>query len=79
MAFKRSRNLKILLDKKELTFAGNANLKIYGILNCSSGKRMKPENRIFFSSETEAIEMGYRPCGRCLVFAYKNWLQLKKC
>lgn len=72
--FKRSRQLKILLD--EIAFAGNINLKIYGTLNCSSGKRMKVQNRVFFRSETEAIEMGYRPCGHCMRTAYKRWKAL---
>ncbi|MCG2612903.1 hypothetical protein LZZ85_01380 [Terrimonas sp. NA20] len=26
---------------------------------------MKPENRVFFSSEDEAIAMGYRCCKNC--------------
>jgi methylphosphotriester-DNA--protein-cysteine methyltransferase len=73
-AFKRRKNLKILIDKNEITFAGNAKLKIYGTLNCSSGKRMKQENRVFFSLETEAIELRYRPCGHCMPVAYKSWL-----
>jgi methylphosphotriester-DNA--protein-cysteine methyltransferase len=73
-AFKRSRNLKILINKNEATFAGNAKLKIYGTLKCSSGKRMKPENRVFFRSDTEAIELGYRPCGHCMRVAYRKWL-----
>jgi len=72
-AFKRSRKLKILLDKNEMTCAGNARLKIYGTLKCPSGKRMKVENRVFFNSETEAIESGYRPCGHCMRGAYRNW------
>ncbi|MGN6478422.1 MAG: Ada metal-binding domain-containing protein [Flavipsychrobacter sp.] len=48
-------------------------LKIYGSLSCSSGKRMKRSNRIFFVSEAEAIENGYRPCGHCMKNEYKNW------
>jgi len=71
--FKCSRHLKILLDKNQVAFAGNAKLKIYGTLNCSSGKRMKVENRVFFSAETEAIDLGYRPCGHCMVASYKKW------
>jgi methylphosphotriester-DNA--protein-cysteine methyltransferase len=72
-AFKRSRLLKILLDKHEITYAGNLKLKIYGTLDCSSGKRMKVQNRVFFSSEAEAIDLGYRPCGHCMPGAYKKW------
>jgi methylphosphotriester-DNA--protein-cysteine methyltransferase len=72
-AFKRSKQLKMLLDKNEIALAGNLRLKIYGTLQCSSGKSMKMQNRVFFSSETEAIEFGYRPCGHCMPVAYKQW------
>lgn len=34
---------------------------------------MKRENRVFFESESEAIAMGYRPCGHCLQGLYKKW------
>jgi methylphosphotriester-DNA--protein-cysteine methyltransferase len=34
---------------------------------------MKTENRVFFSSEEEAINSGYRPCGHCLPEKYKLW------
>jgi hypothetical protein len=47
--------------------------KIYGKLSCSSGKKMKVENRVFFRSEEEAISAGYRPCARCLPEKYKAW------
>jgi len=72
-AFKRSRELKILLDNNEITFAGNLKLKIYGTLDCTSGKRMKVQNRVFFSAGAEAIDLGYRPCGHCMPGAYKKW------
>jgi len=67
----------MLLDKDQITFAGSAKLKIYGTLNCSSGKRMKVENRVFFGSEKEAIELGCRPCGHCMRDAFKKWKALK--
>jgi len=72
-AFKRSRQLKALLDKGEIQLAGNRKLKIFGTLDCSSGKRMKIDNRVFFKSETEARSMGYRPCGHCMRKAYAQW------
>jgi methylphosphotriester-DNA--protein-cysteine methyltransferase len=72
--FSRSRRLKCLLDTGEIQLAGNAKLKIYGTLGCGSGKRMKAKNRVFFVSETEAIEKNYRPCGHCMRNAYKKWL-----
>ena len=61
------------IKNKEIVLAGNKRLKIYGTLNCSSGKRMKEENRVFFSSEHEALENGYRPCGHCMKTKYNEW------
>jgi methylphosphotriester-DNA--protein-cysteine methyltransferase len=57
---------------KEISFGGNRKLKIYGLLHCSSGKRMKMENRVFFVSEKEAVKNGFRPCGHCMATAYKK-------
>jgi hypothetical protein len=71
--FERSRQLKMLLDAKRISLAGNLKLKIYGKLNCASGKRMKVENRIFFESEAEAIANGFRPCRRCMREAHEQW------
>ena len=72
-AFETSRKLKQLIDNHVILLGGNKILKIYGTLSCSSGKRMKRENRVFFGSEHEAIENGYRPCGHCLREQFKQW------
>ena len=67
---------RLLIDKikrKEICFAGNSKLKIYGTLHCKSGKRMKKENRVFFHSQSEAINLTYRPCGHCMKDEYKRW------
>jgi len=61
------------LKNKEIIFAGNQKLKIYGLLTCTSGKRMKKENRVFFSHEQEALALQYRPCGHCMRQAYLKW------
>ena len=74
--FNRSRALKLLIDAGKVTYAGNHKLKIYGTLGCSSGKRMKIDNRVFFTDEHEAIGCGYRPCGHCMRKAYQNWKAL---
>ena len=71
--FARSRQLKIMIDRGEVNLGGNIKLKIYGSMNCASGKKMKPINRIFFNSEAEALEAGYRPCGHCMRGAYQKW------
>ncbi len=36
-------------------------------------KRMKSENRVFFLSENEARENGFRPCGHCMKLEYQKW------
>ena len=75
-SFTRSRALKLLIDAGKVTYGGNRKLKIYGTFSCSSGKRMKPENRVFFTDELEAISCGYRPCGHCMRTAYQKWKAL---
>lgn len=56
-----------------VTFAGHRGLMIYGKLSCTSGKRMLKKNRVFFADEAEAIDLGYRPCGACMVASYRIW------
>jgi len=63
--FAASRRLKQLISVGAIQIAGNKKLRIYGTLHCFSGKRMKKENRVFFTSEKEAIENGYRCCKHC--------------
>lgn len=65
--------LSLHLKNGIITIAGNARLKIYGLFSCSSGKRMKKENRVFFKNETEANQLGFRPCGNCLREQYLKW------
>jgi Metal binding domain of Ada len=71
--FAGKRKLLNLIQKRTITLAGNKHLKIYGTLTCSSGKRMKIANRIFFANEKEAIAAGYRPCGHCMREQYLHW------
>ena len=66
-------DLRRKIKQREISFGGNNQLKIYGTLQCKSGKRIKRENRIFFSSENEAITNGFRPCGHCMRSAYESW------
>lgn len=64
--------LRKRVRQHEICLGGNAKLKIYGKLNCKSGKRMKRENPVFFRSEMKAIQQGFRPCGQCLPDKYKK-------
>jgi methylphosphotriester-DNA--protein-cysteine methyltransferase len=71
--FSGLRNIRQLIAKGKIAWAGNANLKIYGLLTCRSGKTMKKENRVFFKDEIEAISYGFRPCGHCMKEKYQLW------
>ncbi|WP_316811678.1 Ada metal-binding domain-containing protein [Pedobacter heparinus] len=72
-AQERKRNLGSLIRSGVITLGGYKKAKVYGLLNCSSGKRMKIENRVFFKDVKEAINNGYRPCGHCLPEEYNLW------
>ena len=66
-------DLRSKIKQQRIRFGGNRKLKIYGTLSCTSGKKMKRENRLFFSSEKEAIANGFRPCGHCMKEQYQKW------
>ncbi|MBS1598084.1 MAG: metal-binding protein [Bacteroidetes bacterium] len=67
------KRLHQLIRQQKILFAGNKSLRIFGKLSCTSGKRMKKWNRVFFESEKEAIALGYRPCGHCMREEYLAW------
>jgi methylphosphotriester-DNA--protein-cysteine methyltransferase len=71
--FARFRTLQTLIVEGTIALGGYRKNKIYGMLSCASGKRMKTENRVYFKNEQEAIAAGYRPCGNCMPVQYKQW------
>lgn len=62
-----------LLRGRTIMMAGNRRQRIYGQLDCRSGKRMRRANRVFFADATSAVVAGYRPCGHCLPDHYRQW------
>lgn len=72
-----SADVRSLIRRRTIQLAGNRRLRIYGMLSCPSGKRMKIANRVFFSALLEATMAGYRPCARCLPKEYAAF-QLRK-
>ncbi|WP_461112390.1 Ada metal-binding domain-containing protein [Spirosoma jeollabukense] len=72
-SFGQLRTLVTLVKRESITLGGHRPGKIYGRLNCRTGRRMKPANRVFFRDETEAVAQGYRPCAVCMPKAYKVW------
>lgn len=71
--FQQLRCICQLISLGLISLGGNKRLKIYGKLNCCSGKRMKVENRVFFKNGQEAIQCGYRPCGHCMRGEFAKW------
>ncbi|HVI48732.1 MAG TPA: Ada metal-binding domain-containing protein [Chitinophaga sp.] len=74
-AEERGKRVRSLIRTGGVTLGGHRPSKIYGLLTCKAGKRMKPDNRMFFRDEQEALVAGYRPCGACLPEKYKVWKQ----
>lgn len=66
-------DLHYKIRQQIIRFGGNRKLKIYGTLSCAAGKKMKRENRVFFTSEQEAVGHGFRPCGHCMKEKYQKW------
>lgn len=56
---------KVIKSKILGRYAGWRPGKIFGRLDCKSGKGMKKENRVFFLTWEDAINEGYRPCKKC--------------
>lgn len=69
----RQAAVRRLIRNGTITLGGNRPAKIYGMLSCASGKRMKVANRVFFQNEAEAIAAGYRPCAHCMREKYLKW------
>lgn len=52
-------------DMDDAAYIGNRNTKKFHSPSCDSVREMKESNRVEFSGREEAIEAGYKPCGRC--------------
>lgn len=52
-------------DGKTGSFVGNKNSHVFHKPDCSSAKKAKSENKVYFSTRDEAVSSGYTPCKRC--------------
>lgn len=68
---------KIINSSIPGNYAGHLGLKIFGRLDCWSGKLMKKSNRVFFHTVEDAIQQGYRPCKNCRPLDNKNFVRIK--
>ncbi|MFZ4787065.1 MAG: metal-binding protein [Rhizobiales bacterium] len=60
----------------KITMAGHGPARIFGRLDCRSGKRMLRRHRVFFADRQDALAHGFRPCGHCLPLEYRQWRAL---
>lgn len=52
-------------DDVENALIGNKKSHVFHKSTCSSANSMSEKNKVSFSSREEAIENGYKPCGKC--------------
>ena len=53
-------------DNKTVTYILNTNSKVFHYPSCGSVEQMKEKNKKqFYGTSTEAINLGYKSCGRC--------------
>ncbi len=75
---------KEYLSSTKGIFGGHKKHRLYGTLDCPSAllalskRDTYKKSRVFFASEEDAIEVGYRPCARCLKDKYKIWKNQKE-
>ncbi len=52
-------------ESKEKRYVASKNGRMYYPLGCASAKRIKPENEVWFSSESDALKSGYIKSSMC--------------
>ena len=64
--YKVLRGGKTVRSRRPGRYAGHRPKKIFGRLDCASGRRlMHKKNRVFFLTWDDAVAQGYRPCKKC--------------
>ena len=53
-------------EEKEAGYFGNRHSKRFHLKTCFFGKRIRKENRIFFSRKWDAFWAGFAPCKKCI-------------
>jgi hypothetical protein len=65
-------------SKQPGVLGGHRGNRIYGELDCHTAcawieKGHYVKQRVFFASEADALDAGYRPCARCRPDDYAQW------
>lgn len=61
-------------------WGGNLSTGVYGRLDCRAARQALQrggyaDNRVFFATERDARQAGFRPCGVCCPKRYQAWKQ----
>ncbi len=57
--------INTVYENTESSYIGNTDTMVYHYPSCAWVEKILPENRIWFSSPSEAMSSGYRPCEKC--------------
>ncbi|MFM2339984.1 MAG: hypothetical protein RLZZ360_620 [Candidatus Parcubacteria bacterium] len=57
--------LEVVLTEANAKYVGSKSGTKYHLMTCSSGQRIKPENRVFFATKEAAEAAGYAPASNC--------------
>ncbi len=77
MIYKILENGQTILSDIPGKYAGHKRYKIFGRLDCKSGRIMTKENRVFFHTLEDAILHGYRPCRNCKPIDEEDFQRIK--
>ncbi len=53
------------VQSTSVSYIGNCNSKVFHSVSCSSVKDMIEANKVSFKSRKDAVQKGFKPCGRC--------------
>ena len=56
----------VAVRAKDGKFVASKRGTVYHVVECSSAKKLKPENRVYFKSAEAAEKAGLKPCKRCI-------------
>lgn len=60
-----SANSGIQSSISDIVYVGNKNSHIFHSSDCKSANKMSDENKVYFTSRSEATDSGYTPCQSC--------------
>ncbi len=57
--------VSVTTPNNTLSYCGNKNSKVFHKSSCTSVKKTKEANKVYFADKDEYLENGYKPCQNC--------------